>query len=781
MLPKTNFPLRINPVQHEPAIQRARQFDQLYQWQINNRPSDRVFTLHDGPPFANGDLHMGHVLNKVLKDIINRYKLMKGYRIQYRPGWDCHGLPIEIKACQSMPSDSTAVDIRKSAKDFAKKAIKSQKKSFINWGLLGDWDNPYLTMSREYESNQIDVFYDMYKQGCIYRGYKPVYWSPSTHTALAEAELEYQQHTSSSVYLLFRCIIPSLSSYGDHVYSLVWTTTPWTLPANKAICFNPDHTYVLIKQLSSGRLIIVGGERLSALSSLLGEYEVITHVPGTALDGSEYTDLFNTSLTRPFIPGDHVTSNDGTGLVHTAPAHGFEDYKIGLKHGLDLACMVDENGKYQTECELSGMEVLGNGNETVINNLRSNRSVLHEESYSHRYPYDWRSKKPVIIRSTRQWFASIKSLKERAISALNRVESHPSGATRRIIKMVEDRDEWCISRQRVWGVPVPVFFPLETMIDDISTDEEYIMTDESIDHIKGLFSKHGSDCWWLLPIDKLLPPSLSHMSDRYVKGEDTMDVWFDSGSSWASVLPDGVSDMYLEGKDQYRGWFQSSLLTSVAIQGQSPYKEIVSHGFVLDKGGVKMSKSLGNVMTPDDIINRKGLGVDTMRLWVTSGDFTSDLTISEDILDTTNDFLQKLRITFRYLLGNLSGFDSDNIIPYDQLPSLDKYLLHKLHHYYSIAEQSYDSLVLSKLHHTLVNYIRRDLSAFYLDIVKDRLYCDSVSSLNRQAALTVLHHHLVYLLTSLGPVLPHLVEEVAMYYLIDQGLVCMYSYSIYMY
>ena len=766
LLPKTKFPLRVNPTKHEPAIQKARNFEDLYQWQLDNNPHDRPFTLHDGPPFANGDPHMGHVLNKVLKDIINRYKIMKGYRIHYRPGWDCHGLPIEIKACQNVSPNSSALETRRTAKSFAKKAIAFQKKSFIRWGVIGDWNNPYITMSKEYESNQIDVFYRMYKKDCIYRGYKPVYWSPSTFTALAEAELEYHEHNSRAVYVLYNCDIPQFSSYGNNFHLLVWTTTPWTLPFNKAICYNPNNTYALVKQLDTAKMIIVGAKRLAALSNVIGNYELITEFPGSFFAGSNYFSLFDKSTVLPFLPADHVRSSEGTGLVHTAPAHGFDDYKIGVKYGLDTTSLVDANGKFEPKVGngLAGMEVLGSGNEAVVAKLKSEGAIIHDSKYTHRYPYDWRSKKPVIIRSTKQWFASVKSLKDNAIGALNGVKVLPSSATNGIKEMLENRDEWCISRQRVWGVPIPVFFSCKE-------EEQYLMNDESIDHIKELFVNHGADCWWSLPTDKLLPPSKSHLADEYVRGQDTMDVWFDSGSSWASVPPNGVADVYLEGKDQYRGWFQSSLLTSVAAQGKSPYKEIICHGFVLDKDGDKMSKSLGNVMTPDDIIDNKRFGADTMRLWVMSSNFTSDISISTDILKQTNEFLQKIRSTFRFLLGNLSNFNSStDILPYMELLPLDRYQLHKLYEYYSIASQSYETYSYSRLHDSLITFIRHDISAFYFNIIKDRLYCDSPSSLNRLSSSTVLHYNLVYLLTSLGPILPHLVEEVAMHYPLDESM-----------
>ena len=765
LLPKTSFPLRVNPIIHEPAIQKGAKFDHLYKWQ-QNRMTDKHFTLHDGPPFANGELHMGHVLNKVLKDIVNRYKVMKGFKIHYRPGWDCHGLPIELKACQNLPRGTSAMDIRQTAKSFANKTIKMQKKSFKRWGLLGDWDNPYITMSKEYESKQIDVFYRMHKQGGIYRGFKPVYWSPSSVTALAEAELEYHEHTSRSVFVIFPSRLPNLQEYGE-INALVWTTTPWTLPANRAICYHPKHFYTLVRSLDSKELLLVGAERLPALKHLLGNFEVVNTFSGSSLVDGEYTSLFDSSCKSLFIPGDHVSSEEGTGLVHTAPAHGFEDYIIGLNHNLDSTCLVNDEGKYVTEVgpELQGLEVLGSGNEAVISKLKSIGKLIHEGRYTHRYPYDWRTKKPVIIRSTKQWFASLDSLKDEAIAVLKKIKGVPESAVSRLKIMMEGRYDWCISRQRVWGVPIPVFLSLD--------DDDYLMNDETISHVQEQFSINGSDCWWSKPIKDLLPSSMKHLAEYYRKGTDTMDVWFDSGSSWASVLDDteGVADIYLEGSDQYRGWFQSSLLTSLAAQGKSPYKQLVSHGFVLDMRGTKMSKSLGNVITPDDIIHQRKYGADVMRLWVASSDFTTDVAISMNILQQRNEFLQKIRNTFRFILGNLAAFEPKrDLVPFIELPPLDKYQLHKLQEFYAIANQAYDNFNFAKLYHTLVTFVPHDLSAFYFDLIKDRLYCDLQCGHKRRSCQTVLYHHLIYFLTSLAPILPHLVEEVAQHYEIEKGI-----------
>ena len=782
LLPKTKFPLRVNPSNQEPSIQKAAGFNHLYKWQLDRPDTKGNFTLHDGPPYANGKPHMGHVLNKVLKDVVNRYKLMQGYRVHYRPGWDCHGLPIELKACKE--SDfltASPQEIRKKAARFAGKTIELQKEAFQRWGCMGDWGSPYLTMDPVYEADQVRVFYEMYQRGCIYRGFRPVYWSPSSGTALAEAELEYQDHTSRAVYVLFPIVpntvsslpqISNLSNEGDGggIFALVWTTTPWTLAANKAICFNPEHSYSLI-QIGAGsekKRVLVGSECLPRLEPILGEYSVLGTLPGSALEGVKYQNPVDTlvqhnadAVQHPFLPADHVTEVEGSGLVHTAPAHGFEDHTIGVRYDLELGCIVNDKGRYTNEAgpTLEDLFVLREGNEAIISQLRAAEALIHESSYTHRYPYDWRTKKPVIICSTEQWFASVAALKEKAISALNDVKMYPSFSINRLTSFLEARSDWCISRQRVWGVPLPIFYKRET--------GEPLINEETIDHIEATFRRHGSDSWWNMSLSDLLPPSLRQEAHKYTKETDIMDVWFDSGSSWASVLKDSdsdcVADLYLEGSDQHRGWFQSSLLTSIAARGRAPYRNVVTHGFVLDSKANKMSKSLGNVISPDDILKSdKRFGADTMRLWAAFSNYSSDVHISDDILQQTNDFLQKIRITCRFALGNLSTFDpTSDLLPYPQLSSLDRYVLHLLSCYASQATQAYESFNFARLQTLLNKLIPKDLSAFYFEIIKDRLYCDAPQGTARRSTQTALYHILQCLTKSIAPILPHLAEEVA--------------------
>lgn len=772
LLPKTKFPLRANPAASEPQIRAAAGFDQLYQWQQDQRDRTDVFTLHDGPPYANGSPHMGHALNKTLKDIVNRYKLLRGYRLEFRPGWDCHGLPIELKALHDGSDDAatggSAMEIRSKAFKFARRAIKEQKREFQKWGCLGDWENPYLTMDRKYEADQIGVFFEMYQKGCVYRGFKPVYWSPSSRTALAEAELEYNNHTSQSVYTLFPLVSRGSLDIGGsgELFALVWTTTPWTLAANRAICYHTEHSFTLLEILegsNSSKVVLVGSKCLDKLAPLLGEHRVIGTVSGSQLEGVLYWNPVDASgMLRPFLPAQHVSDQEGTGLVHTAPSHGHEDYLVGVEHSLDLKCVVDGEGRFTVDAgsDLEGLDVLGRGNEVILAKLRGLGSLVHEHSYEHRYPYDWRTKKPVIIRATEQWFADVSSLKEQAKSTiLNDVTMYPSISQNRLLPMLSGRDNWCISRQRLWGVPLPIFYH--------STTGEPLISHDTITHVRALVGKLGSDCWWTLTTRELLPESLQSVSCEYTKGQDTMDVWFDSGSSWASVLSDvgGVADLYLEGSDQHRGWFQSSLLTSIAVRGRAPYKALLTHGFVLDKGGSKMSKSLGNVLSPDNILSSgKNFGADTMRLWVASSDYTSDVNISDEILSQNGEFLQKIRNTCRFMLGNLSDFTPEvDAVDYSRLAKLDQYALHLLSQYNQTAMSAYEEFHFPSLCHALANFLPDDLSSFYFYIVKDRLYCEGRESEKRRAVQTVLYHFVWTLIQSVGPILPHLAEEVAQY------------------
>ncbi len=776
LLPKTGFPLRNSPPASDVAIRAAANFDGLYKWQLENRVNSETFVLHDGPPYANGDPHMGHALNKILKDIINRYKLLRGYRVLYRPGWDCHGLPIELKACKSedgnqfVPSQSPT-ELRSKAASFARTALSHQKDSFKSWGCLGDWDNPYLTMNGGYESDQLGVFYDMYKKGCIYRGFKPVYWSPSTLTALAESELQYTEHVSKSVHILFPLAadsFPDVEVDAVEIMAVIWTTTPWTLIANKAICYNPDHSYSLVKIHTGeyqGQVFLLGTKSLENISSMIESFEIISTFPGSLLEGKKYHNPMNEmprSVSYPFLPAEHVAEDEGTGLVHTAPAHGHEDYAVGVKHGLSLSCNVDQHGNYTSDAgpEFEGKFVLGAGNTHSIELLKSTGSLLEMKRYTHRYPCDWRSRKPVIVRATEQWFANVRSLVETARRVVkNDVSMYPANSLNRFLPFLEGREEWCISRQRSWGVPLPVFYRKDT--------NEPLITEETVAHVRDLVRENGTDCWWTLPVEDLLPTSLRSEADCYQKGEDTMDVWFDSGTSWASVLKDteGMADMYLEGNDQHRGWFLSSLLTSVAVRERAPYRSIVTHGFVLDKSGDKMSKSLGNVTSPDDVVRSKKLGADVLRMWVASSNFTQDVQLTDTTFVWNQENVRKVRNSCRFLLGNLADFDVQrDLLSFEKLSKLDRYLLHLLRDYSNTALKGYDSLSFSTILQKLLHFISFDLSAFHFYASKDRLYCEAESSHKRRSAQTTLYHTLLTMVKSFAPVLPHLAEEVCQYH-----------------
>ncbi|KAG8584441.1 hypothetical protein GDO81_008829 [Engystomops pustulosus] len=617
LLPHTDFPIRRSPEDTgatELRLQEETNFSQLYNWQ-KARKTKKEFSLHDGPPYANGDPHVGHALNKILKDITNRFHVMRGYKVSYVPGWDCHGLPIELRALAENgdKSDSLSpMEIRSRARAYAEKAIEKQKSSFIRWGVMADWDSCYYTYDKKYEAKQLDVFFKMHEKGHIYQDYRPVFWSPSTRTALAEAELEYnQQHVSRSIFVKFplQKPPPKLASAIDGsgtVSALIWTTQPWTIPANQAICYMPDTTYSIAKCGSSGELYILAADCVESTAQSLGtKFEVIQTFKGSDLEGGVCDHPTIPGRTSPLLAANHVTMGKGTGLVHTAPAHGIEDYGVASHHKLPVDCLVDEAGRFTAEAgaDLESKVVLEDGNEAVIQMLLGTKNLMKEESFVHSYPYDWRTKKPIIIRASKQWFVNTANVKDKAQEVLKKVKFTPASAASRMTEMLDRRTYWCISRQRSWGVPIPVFYHKET--------RDSLINRHTVGHIIKLVEQHGSDVWWTHPIEELLPKSVLEQASKgasaldYEPGRDVLDIWFDSGTSWAHVLDDAEqrADVYMEGKDQLGGWFQSSLLTSVASRNKAPYKNVVVHGFTLSEKGEKMSKSLGNVVDPDVIIN----------------------------------------------------------------------------------------------------------------------------------------------------------------------------------
>ncbi|ADB94798.1 isoleucine--tRNA ligase [Candidatus Atelocyanobacterium thalassae] len=779
-LPQTDFNMRANSVSKEPELQEFWIKNKVYK-KLSEENPEELFILHDGPPYANGSLHMGHALNKILKDFINKYKLLQGHKISYIPGWDCHGLPIELKVLQSISSKErqnlNPLQLRYKARDFALKTQQEQAKSFQRLGVWGDWHNPYLTMLPEYEAAQIGVFWNMFNKGYIYRGLKPVHWSPSSQTALAEAELEYPEgHVSRSIYTAFSVTNASqeitgiLKDFLSDLGVVIWTTTPWTIPANLAVAVNPVIKYSVVEQTTGvckHKYLIVAEDLVDKLSQVFEtSLKIRATFSGNLLENTIYRHSLFDRECKIVIGGDYINTSSGTGLVHTAPGHGQEDYLVGQKYGLEILSPVDNKGILTEEAgPFAGLNVLKDANEVIINRLKEEKVLIKEELYEHKYPYDWRTKKPTIFRATEQWFASVEGFRAHAISAIKNVNWIPSQGINRITSMVNDRSDWCISRQRSWGVPIPVFYDKET--------NEALLTEETVKNIQEIFARKGANAWWEMSIEKLLPEEYKQDHHRYRKGTDTMDVWFDSGSSWASVIKQQSKskypvDMYLEGSDQHRGWFQSSLLTSVAVNGIAPYKTVLTHGFVLDQQGRKMSKSLGNVINPDVIINggnnkkkEPAYGADVLRLWVSSVDYSSDVLVGETILKQISDVYRKIRNTARFLLGNLHDFDPQkDTVSYEKLPELDRYMLNRIAEVSKEVTKAFETFHFSNFYQAIQNFCIVDLSNFYLDIAKDRLYISSPNSFRRRSCQTVLFLAIKNLSTMIAPVLSHMAEDI---------------------
>jgi isoleucyl-tRNA synthetase len=793
-LPQTDFSMRANAVQREPELQQFWAENQIYEQLSQNNPKE-PFILHDGPPYANGSLHMGHALNKILKDIINKYKLLQGHKTDYIPGWDCHGLPIELKVLQKMKSKErqglTPLKLRQKAREFALEAKQEQSEGFKRYGIWGDWEHPYLTLTSEYEAAQIAVFGEMALKGYIYRGLKPVHWSPSSRTALAEAELEYPEgHTSPSIYAAFSVVslgeaAKELAQYLPNLAVAIWTTTPWTIPGNLAVAVNGDLEYAVVElnpplptveammAKESASYLIVAKDLVEKLSATLErDLTIKTTLTGKDLENTTYRHPLYERESKVVIGGDYITTESGTGLVHTAPGHGQEDYITGQKYGLPILSPVDDGGKFTEEAgKFAGLQVVAKGNEKVseanqaiIEALTEAGSLLKHEEYPHKYPYDWRTKKPTIFRATEQWFASVEGFRDNALNAIKSVTWIPETGEKRITSMVRERNDWCISRQRSWGVPIPVFY-------DEATNEA-LLTEETIDHVKNIIAEKGSDAWWELSVEELLPEQYRNNGKTYRKGTDTMDVWFDSGSSWASVVKArGLKypvDIYLEGSDQHRGWFQSSLLTSVAVNGIAPYKTVLTHGYVVDENGRKMSKSLGNGVDPKVIIeggkNKKQdppYGADVLRLLVSSVDYSSDVRIGNNIVKQLADIYRKIRNTARFLLGNLHDFDPiKDAVSYAELPQLDKYMLHRITEVFADITDAYDKYQFYRFFQAVQNFCVVDLSNFYLDIAKDRLYISSLGSFRRRSCQTILAIAVENLAKAIAPVLSHMAEDI---------------------
>ena len=775
-LPQTTLAMRANATVRELEIQKFWEENNIYEKMTEGRDKTNSFVLHDGPPYLSSEkIHVGTALNKILKDILIKYKTQRGFYAPYVPGYDGHGLPIEnavVKNIKGGRHSITETELRQKCREFAHKNLKGQESEFKRLGVLGNWDKPYLTINPEYEAEQVRVFGEMYKKGYIEKGLKPVYWCAACETALAEAEVEYADHTSTSIYVRFRFDEESSTKLNNKfdflpaapLYAVIWTTTPWTIPSNMAISMHPRFEYTFFEYKKD--VYVVAQELLSSFLKDVEWEESDIKVLGSCV--GQDLELLNTKhplvdRKSPIILGEHVTLDAGTGSVHTAPGHGLEDYEVGCKYGIDVFSPLDGQGIWTESVGIS--ELVGvpyyKGNSMVIEMLQNCGALLQQQDIQHSYPHCWRCKKPVIYRATPQWFVKVDKFRDKALDAIHNVKWIPASGENRIGNMVESRTDWCISRQRAWGVPIPIFY-----CEDCG---EVICTDETIENVAKLFEKESSDAWVKYSTEELLPQGFvcpKCGKTHFKKEKDIMDVWFDSGVSWRAVVEKRADelghtpvDMYLEGSDQHRGWFQSSLLTSVATQGKAPYKQVLTHGFVFGEDGRKMSKSLGNYIRPDDII--KNYGADILRLWAASVDYRNDIKIGNNIVGQLTEIFKKTRNTARFLIGNLFDFDpAKDYVQYDELKNIDKFALHKLNKLIVEVTEAFENYEFYKYFQCLQNFAAVDLSSFYLDIVKDRLYTAGKKSLSRRACQTVLFETLMALVRILAPVMPHQAEDI---------------------
>ncbi len=775
-LPQTTLPMRANATVRELEIQKFWVENNIYEKMIGERDKTNSFVLHDGPPYLSSEkIHVGTALNKILKDILIKYKSQRGFYAPYVPGYDGHGLPIEnavVKTLKGGRHSISEAELRAKCREFAHKNLKGQESEFKRLGVLGNWEHPYLTINPEYEAEQVRVFGEMYKKGYIEKGLKPVYWCAACETALAEAEVEYADHTSTSIYVRFKFeddavqkIENILGSKTDKdIYAIIWTTTPWTIPSNMAISMHPRFVYTFFEYKND--IYVVAEELLNSFLNDVEWDEADIKVLGIC--SGQDLELLNTKhplLNRksPIILGEHVTLDAGTGSVHTAPGHGLEDYEVGCKYGIEVFSPLDGRGVWT---DTVGIDELVDvpyykGNSMVIEMLQNCGALLKQQDIQHSYPHCWRCKKPVIYRATPQWFVKVDKFRDKALEAVHGVKWIPASGENRIGNMVESRTDWCISRQRAWGVPIPIFY-----CEDCG---EVICNDSTIENVAKMFEKESSDAWVKYSAEELLPEGFvcpKCGKKHFRKEKDIMDVWFDSGVSWRAVVEKRSDelghtpvDMYLEGSDQHRGWFQSSLLTSVATQGKAPYKQVLTHGFVFGEDGRKMSKSLGNFIRPDDII--KKYGADILRLWAASVDYRNDIKIGNNIVGQLVEIFKKTRNTARFLIGNLFDFNPEtDYVEYDELKNIDKFALHKLDKLIEEVTVSFENYEFYKYFQSLQNFAAVDLSSFYLDIVKDRLYTAGKKSLSRRACQTVLFENLMALVKILAPVMPHQAEDI---------------------
>ena len=756
LMNKTDFEMRGNLNIKEPLLVKKWKEFNLYEKMNQNRANAEEFALHDGPPYANGDMHCGHMLNRILKDFVVRYKNMNGYKTPFVFGWDTHGLPIENMVTKSGVNRKTTpiVEFRKKCEEYAYKQVEKQKEQIRRLGLVGDFDHPYLTLQKEFEANQIAVFAKMALDGLIYKGLKPVYWSPSSESALAEAEIEYADVLSHSIYVAF----PVKDGKGllpNDARLVIWTTTPWTLPANLAISAHPDFVYGLY-DTNKGKLVFLKEFVENLTQELeLGEVKLLKEFTGKELEFVVCKHPFyeRDSLV---IVGTHVTNDAGTGLVHTAPGHGVEDYQVCLNypgHGLEPYCPVDEKG-FMMKGTGEGIEGLfyEDANEAVLKIIKENGSLLKHTTFTHSYPHDWRTNKPLIFRATSQWFCSIEPIRKQLIEAIHEVKWYPAWGENRMVNMIKDRGDWCISRQRAWGVPIPIFY---------NEDGSPIIEEKVFKHVEELFREYGSNIWYEKSAKELLPDGYTNPNSpngNFTKENDIMDVWFDSGSSWNTVLKERgykyPCDLYLEGNDQYRGWFNSSLIVSLATNGVAPYQNVATHGWVLDEHGDQMHKSKGNGVDPVKIANV--YGADILRLWTAIVDYQQDVRIGENLIKQVADQYRKIRNTLKFISWNLKDYD---LVEAKEFSKVDEYILEKLNSVTKKVKESFDNYDFSSAISEIMTFMSFDLSTFYLDISKDILYCDPKNSNRRKQIQTVLYKVGETLLRLLNPILPFTMDE----------------------
>ena len=758
LMPETSFQMRGNLPENEKLQREKWEKMDLYNKVREKNKGKTPFVLHDGPPYANGNIHIGHAMNKILKDFVNRYKMMSGYDMIYIPGWDTHGLPIEQAVTNSGVDRKSMgkAEFRALCEKYAYEQIEKQMSGFKELNVLADWDHPYITLQKEMEARQIEVFAEMAKKGLIFKGLKPVYWSPSSESALAEAEIEYHDRKDSSIFVAFPVVEGNDKvKVGDNL--VIWTTTPWTLPCNTGIAISEKFDYAKVKV--NDKYYIVANELLDSLAKEFNweDYEVVDVFSGSEFKGVKYKHVFMDRI-APVVDGFHVTLDAGTGLVHIAPMYGADDFIIGKEYGLEMVNGIDDQGVLN---ELSGPFsglFFEDANKAVTVKLEELGVLLKLKFITHSYPHDWRTKKPIIFRATKQWFCSIDKIRDDLLNELeNNVKFHTEWGKKRLYNMIHDRGDWCISRQRVWGVPIPIFY---------NEDGSEIVDYDVMMHVADLFREYGSNVWFEREAKDLLPEGYTNPASpngNFTKEEDIMDVWFDSGSTWNGVLREqGLpypADMYLEGSDQYRGWFNSSLICGVAVTGKAPYKELVSHGFTLDGKGNKMSKSLGNTIVPADMVRLHGS--DILRLWVASTDYTEDVRISDDLIKQVKESYRKIRNTYKFMLGNLKDFDyTKDSVKYEDMPYYDKYMMNELNKFTKNVLEEYNNYNFQNVYKLVNNFVSFTLSNFYLDFTKDILYIEKADSLVRRSVQTVLYNILNNDVKLLAPILPYTSEEV---------------------